>query len=326
MIEYSIESIRTNLPELKAHPAIKLPMMSEEKLKGLEIDIYTNGQHTPIWIIDGMIFDGRNRYKVIRQLNEKGLLTFEPDIQEWPKSDNEDLGNTLLSLNMHRNNYNSQQCAAYGARYLLDSLRDAAEERMTSGIKVPEELIPQGLKGKAAAIVAMLAGSNEKYVQDCSKIKNMNEHFLDFIIDKKMTIAEGLEFITLDANIRNFLYSQMKMGLAYKEARPLYEQDDKELHQRNEAEKFSQSNKTGINSLTEQEKKKLNKNLSDIPNVIFTIPVDEQFQELVSNLIYEHYNKKLRPILATWDANDDATIAMKLANVAKYINKKVTSE
>lgn len=319
MASYSIESIKTNLPELKAHPVVKLPMMSEEKLKGLEMDILMNGQRTPVWIIDEMIFDGRSKYKVLQQLREKGLLTFVPDIQEWSKSENENLENTLLSLNMHRNNYSSQQRAAYAARYLLDSLRDAAEQRMIGGAKIPDELIPEGQKGKATAIAAMLVGSNEKYVQECSKIKNMNEHFLDFIIEKKMAVLEGLEFITLSMDNRNFLYSQMKNGMQYKDALSTFQHENQEDTQCN-----GTNESTKVDS--EKARKKHDKDLLDVPTVIFTFPADEQLQELVSNLICKHYSDREQPFLATWDAHGDPMIATKVANVARYINKKVTDE
>jgi site-specific DNA-methyltransferase (adenine-specific) len=50
--------------ELKNHPAADaFPMMDDDRLEELKADIAANGQREPITLCDGMILDGRNRYR-----------------------------------------------------------------------------------------------------------------------------------------------------------------------------------------------------------------------------------------------------------------------
>jgi DNA modification methylase len=54
---------------LKSHPAADAwPMMDDERFRELLADIQANGQREPITLCDGMILDGRNRYRVCVEL------------------------------------------------------------------------------------------------------------------------------------------------------------------------------------------------------------------------------------------------------------------
>ena len=49
---------------IKPHPAAEaFPMMDDGRYGELLADIRENGQREPITLCDGMILDGRNRYK-----------------------------------------------------------------------------------------------------------------------------------------------------------------------------------------------------------------------------------------------------------------------
>jgi site-specific DNA-methyltransferase (adenine-specific) len=66
------------MAELKNHPAADaFPMMDATRLDELKADIAANGQREPITLCDGMILDGRNRYRACIDL---GL---EPHIREY---------------------------------------------------------------------------------------------------------------------------------------------------------------------------------------------------------------------------------------------------
>ena len=61
-----------NLVRLKPHPlSAAFPAMSPKELKGLIDDIRTNGQRDPIVLLDGMILDGKNRYKACQALERE---------------------------------------------------------------------------------------------------------------------------------------------------------------------------------------------------------------------------------------------------------------
>lgn len=63
------------LEELKNHPAADAwPMMDDERYEELCADIEMNGQREPITLCDGMILDGRNRYRACVELGIKPLM------------------------------------------------------------------------------------------------------------------------------------------------------------------------------------------------------------------------------------------------------------
>ena len=53
------------------------PMMTPDEFAGLKEDIDRNGQIDPVWIHDGKIIDGRNRYLACTELG------IEPLTREW---------------------------------------------------------------------------------------------------------------------------------------------------------------------------------------------------------------------------------------------------
>lgn len=63
---------------LKNHPAADAwPMMDDERFGELLADIQTNGQREPITLCDGMILDGRNRYRACVELG------IEPETRDF---------------------------------------------------------------------------------------------------------------------------------------------------------------------------------------------------------------------------------------------------
>jgi site-specific DNA-methyltransferase (adenine-specific) len=69
--------------ELKNHPAADaFPMMDDGRLEELKADIAANGQREPITLCDGMILDGRNRYRACVELGIEPM-TREYDGDPW---------------------------------------------------------------------------------------------------------------------------------------------------------------------------------------------------------------------------------------------------
>jgi len=68
----------TTATEIKPHPAADaFPMMDDVRLDELKADIAANGQREPITLCDGMILDGRNRYRACVELG------IEPETREY---------------------------------------------------------------------------------------------------------------------------------------------------------------------------------------------------------------------------------------------------
>jgi ParB-like chromosome segregation protein Spo0J len=84
-------------------------MMSDDELAELAADIKANGLREPIWVHDGRIIDGRNRYLACKRAG------IEPRFKVYP-GDDKGILPFVLSLNLHRRHLNESQRAAVAAR------------------------------------------------------------------------------------------------------------------------------------------------------------------------------------------------------------------
>lgn len=99
-----------NVPQLTAHPAADLfPAMAPADFDALVADIREHGQLEPIAIHDGMILDGRHRYRACRQL---GL---EPITTEWNGAGTPEA--FAISKNLHRRQLDASQRAMVAAAF-----------------------------------------------------------------------------------------------------------------------------------------------------------------------------------------------------------------
>jgi len=92
------------MENLELHPLCSyFPRMSDNDFNALKSDINTNGQLHPIFILDGMILDGGNRY---RALTELGIT---PICEEYTGNNPVQF---VLSSNLHRRHLTQGQSAA----------------------------------------------------------------------------------------------------------------------------------------------------------------------------------------------------------------------
>lgn len=93
--------------ELSAHPLADLfPLMNEADFTALRDDIAAQGLLEPLWLYEGQILDGRNRYKACKAL---GIL---PQVRTYQGKD--PLG-FVLSMNLVRRHLNESQRALVAA-------------------------------------------------------------------------------------------------------------------------------------------------------------------------------------------------------------------
>lgn len=90
------------------HPIAELfPSIEGEAFEALKADIKANGLREPIWLFEGRILDGRNRY------NACDALDLVPDFRDY-------MGNApldfALSLNLHRRHLSESQRAMVAAK------------------------------------------------------------------------------------------------------------------------------------------------------------------------------------------------------------------
>lgn len=150
---------------MKHHPYSEhFPLMADAQIAELAEDIRVNGQINPIWIYEGMILDGRNRYRACVMAGVK------PMTQEYR-------GDRPLafawSCNGVRNHYTSGQRAASAAEIMPELMREAKKRQGTRNDKKNfVEQIPQSIKARDEA--ARITGTNPKYVDAAVKIKDQS--------------------------------------------------------------------------------------------------------------------------------------------------------
>lgn len=104
-----------------------MPMMDELTYQGLLTDMGTHGQLSPIWLYEGLIVDGRNRYRACLELGIK------PWFQEW--GGQVSLVDFVISLNVIRRHLTTTQkaTAAFHALPVYES--EAKERQRAAGVE-----------------------------------------------------------------------------------------------------------------------------------------------------------------------------------------------
>jgi hypothetical protein len=95
---------------LQPHPAAELfPLMTGADFDALVADIREHGQREAIVVHDGLILDGRNRYRACQTLG------IEPVVVQWDRSGAPPEA-YAVSMNLHRRHLNESQRAMIAAR------------------------------------------------------------------------------------------------------------------------------------------------------------------------------------------------------------------
>lgn len=95
--------------DMQAHVAAQIfPMMEGADFDALMVDIKANGQREPIVVHDGLILDGRNRYRACRQLGLQPVMT------RWEQRGTAEA--FVISMNLHRRHLNESQRAMIAAK------------------------------------------------------------------------------------------------------------------------------------------------------------------------------------------------------------------
>jgi N6-adenosine-specific RNA methylase IME4 len=101
-----------------SHPLAKLfPLMEGDDLAALATDVKANGLREPIVLLDGLILDGRNRFRACV------IAGVEPSFKEY---DGDDPLAFVISLNLTRRHLNESQRAMVAAR--MATLKDGQRQ------------------------------------------------------------------------------------------------------------------------------------------------------------------------------------------------------
>jgi hypothetical protein len=118
----------TSSPKItgKCHPAcLLLPEMTPEEFRDLAEDLRNHGQRHPIIVdAEGVILDGRHRYRAVKE-----ELFLEPKAQTF-YGDEREKAALVMSENVHRRHLTTQQRAAIAAE--LATMRSGTRTDLAS--------------------------------------------------------------------------------------------------------------------------------------------------------------------------------------------------
>jgi ParB-like chromosome segregation protein Spo0J len=159
------------------------PLMFGAEFEELKADIKERGLIEAIWLYDGKIIDGRNRY---RACVAEGVT---PSFREWDGRGS--LVSFVVSLNLKRRHLTSSQRAVI-AEAALPLYEAEAKERQGTRTDLPTSVkkLPKVDTGKAASAAAKDFGTNRQYIADVKKIKNAAPAEVEKIKTGEKTISQ----------------------------------------------------------------------------------------------------------------------------------------
>jgi hypothetical protein len=173
---------------MKYHPIANVwPMMTDEQIQELAEDIRSNGQLNPVWLYEGQILDGRNRWAACQ------IAGVEPQTKEY-KGDEPTA--FAVALNDRRRHCTKSVLAAVGLDLLPFFAADAKRRQKESGKingrgqkvkqKVAEPKRQQSRDEAAAAV-----GVNRQYIQDAKKVKAADQATFEKVKNGKMSLQDA---------------------------------------------------------------------------------------------------------------------------------------
>jgi N6-adenosine-specific RNA methylase IME4/ParB-like chromosome segregation protein Spo0J len=180
----------------RVHPAAsELPMMSEEEIAQLAVDIKENGLREPIVVLDGVVLDGRNRLTACLRAGVK------PEFTDWTErgygirdvSEEEAIVSYIASMNLARRHLSKDQKAAIALR-LVPHAEVEAKARKQAGLKKGAVSAPGALtegKGKAAASVAAAAGVGTRTLERARSVEKRSPELVEKVRRGEVTLKQA---------------------------------------------------------------------------------------------------------------------------------------
>ena len=122
------------------------PMMSGDEFVSLKTDIRANGLLDPIWLLDGQILDGRNRFKACQEVGVK------PVFRDY-EGDNPTA--FIISLNLKRRHLSESQRAMVAAKLANVTKADAGRmgAEVSHGLASANLQLPKTTSSEAASLL-----------------------------------------------------------------------------------------------------------------------------------------------------------------------------
>lgn len=176
------------------------PLLEADAFDQLVADIKAHGLREPIWLYEGKILDGRNRYRACVKAR------IEPSFRDY--GGNDPLA-FVISLNLKRRHLNASQLA-FVALEIERVEAVLAQERMLAGKKLdPKQKIAGGqARDKAAKAVDV----NRQYVSDARKISKIDSGVADMVRAGTINLNEGKKLVALSDDVRPIAIKALASG------------------------------------------------------------------------------------------------------------------
>lgn len=169
---------------MKNHPIADVwPMMDEAKLAELADDIKKNGQLVPVWLYEGKILDGRNRWAACK------IAGVEPKTKEYTGDEPTAFA---VSLNDRRRHMNKGSLAAVAAElephFAADAKRRQARKPKAESVQAK---MPEQKRAQAREEAAKSVGVGDRYVSDAKKVKTEAPEVFERLKAGKITLQDA---------------------------------------------------------------------------------------------------------------------------------------
>ena len=170
--------------DYKFHPLANLfPLMDGPAFDELVEDIRANGLREEIWLHEGKIIDGRNRYRACKEAGVK------PKYRTWDGDGS--LVSFIVSLNLHRRHLTSSQRAVIALDVLPELKREAKERQGARTDLNIVATLPQCDAGKSRDQAANLMNTSARYVQDAKAIADKAPDLLDKVRGGELSLPKA---------------------------------------------------------------------------------------------------------------------------------------
>ena len=183
----------------RPHPIADIfPLITGDEFVALKQDIRENGLREAIWLYEGMILDGRNRFRACQEVG------VEPAFRAYEGGSP---ATFAVSLNLHRRHLDKSQAATVGVELLPHLEREAKARQRAAGEafgkghpkadqKVDQAFpdAPSTTPARAAQsldLAAKLTGTNRQYVADAKKLKEQNPEVFEQVKAGEKTIVQA---------------------------------------------------------------------------------------------------------------------------------------
>ena len=163
------------------------PLIVGEEFRNLVADIQANGLLEPIWLHNGLVIDGRNRYRACRELG------IEPKTRNYTGKDPLSF---VVSTNLIRRHLDVSQRAMLGARLEPLYAEEAAERQAAVGGKNPGALqvkLPEAIAGQARDKAAAIVGVSGTYISMAKATVAAAPELEEIVLTRQLPLGQAYE-------------------------------------------------------------------------------------------------------------------------------------